>query len=296
MTNILAVAGYFGVIIFIISSMLVMGLNVTIRDLFSPLKNKKLILLSLLANFVLVPLFAFVLLYIFPINPALGAGLLLVAIAAGAPSTPKVAEFTGGNIAYAVSLTILMTILTIVLMPFLVPYLIEGAGMDPTKVAVNLIVLMLIPIIVGILLRDRVPVLAGKLQKVAEIVSNISIGVIFLTFGILFLTHLKDLFGGPSGMEIALVAILFTIGALLIGYFLGGPDRESRGVLAFGTGFRNVTAALVVITASFGDLENDVLLMVLMVTIFSVIIVSAIVGIILKKRMDAEKKSKGQGS
>ncbi len=115
-----------------------MGLNVTIRDLFSPLKNKRLIILTLLANFVAVPLFAFILIYIFPINTEMAAGLILVSIAAGAPSTPKVAEFTGGNIAYAVSMTVLMTVVTIVLMPFLLPYLLEGVTMDPTKVAVNL--------------------------------------------------------------------------------------------------------------------------------------------------------------
>ena len=294
MAGLLYQIGYLAVILFIVTSMLVMGLNVTIRDLLSPLHNKKLIILSLLANFVVVPLFAFALIYIFPISAGLAAGLILVAIAAGAPSTPKVAEFTGGNIAYAVALTLLMTILTIVLMPFLVPYLMEGVGMNPAKVAFNLVMFMLVPILAGILLRDKLPGVSKRVLPIAEIVSNVSIGVIFLTFGIIFLTHLQVLFGGPGGLEVAFVAIVFTIGALLIGYFMGGPDQ--RGTLAFGTGFRNVTAALVVITASYSDLTNDIFLMVLMVTIFSVIIVSVIVGIIMKKRMDAEKRSKGTGS
>jgi BASS family bile acid:Na+ symporter len=296
MAVLLSQIGYFAVIVFIISSMLVMGLNVTIHDLLSPLQDKGLIILSLLANFVVVPLFAFVLIYIFPLSSGLAAGLILVSIAAGAPSTPKVAEFTGGNIAFAVSLTLLMTVLTIVLMPFLVPYILEGIGMNPAKVAFNLVMFMLIPIIAGIMLRSRVPGVAGRMLPVLELISNASIGVIFLTFGILFFAHLKDLFGGPGGLEVAMIAVLFTVGALLIGYAMGGPDRSNRGVLAFGTGFRNITAVLVVITASYSSLDNDVLLMVLMVTIFSVIIVSAIVGLILKKRMDAEKRAGGMGS
>lgn len=296
MAGILSQIGYFAVIVFIISSMLVMGLNVTIRDLLSPFRDRKLIFLSLLANFVVVPLFAFVLIYLFPLSSGLATGLLLVSIAAGAPSTPKVAEFTGGNIAYAVSLTLLMTILTIILMPFLVPYLMEGVGMNPTKVAVNLVMFMLIPILAGIVVRDRLPGVAGRALPVVELISNASIGVIFLTFGILFFAHLKELFGGPGGLEVAMIAIIFTVGALLIGYLMGGPDRSNRGVLAFGTGFRNITAVLVVITATFSSLDGDIILMVLMVTVFSVIIVSAIVGLILKKRMDAEKRAGGQGS
>ena len=252
MAGILPTIGYIAVLVFIITSMLVMGLNVTISDLLTPLHNKRLIILSLLANFVVVPLLAFVLIYIFPISSGLAAGLMLVAIAAGAPSTPKVAQFTGGNIAYAVSLTLLMTILTIVLMPFLVPLIMEGVGMNPTKVAVNLVVLMLIPILAGILMRSRVPRAAGRVLPVVEVISNASIGVIFLTFGIIFFAHLTDIFGGPGGLEVALIAILFTVGALLIGWLMGGPDN--RSTLAFGTGFRNVTAALVVITASFSEL------------------------------------------
>jgi len=179
-------------------------------------------------------------------------------------------------------------------MPLLVPYLMEGTGMDPSKVAFNLVVFVLIPIFAGIILRDRAHGVAGKVLNVAELISSLSIGIISLTYGILFLTHLKVLFGGPGGLQVALVALLFTVGALLIGYFMGGSDRESRGVLAFGTGFRNVTAALVVITASYSDPTNDILLMVLMVTIFSVIIVSTIVGLMLKKRMELEKNAKRQ--
>ena len=56
------------------------------------------------------------------------------------------------------------------------------------------------------------------------------------------------------------------------------------------------TAALVVIFADFTDMANDVLLMVLMVTIFAIIIVSILVGIIFRQRMDAGKKAKGSGA
>ncbi len=296
MPGLLLLTGYFAVMVFIVTSMLAMGLNISICDLISPLRNRRLVILSLLANFVIVPLFAFVLIYVFPVSRDLAAGLILVSIAAGAPSTPKVAELTEGNIAYAVSLTLLMTILTIILMPILVPYIMEGMGMNPAKVAFNLVIFMLLPILVGMLLRNRAPERAQKILPLAELVSNASIGVIFLAFGIIFFAHVVDLFGHPGGFEIAAIAVLFTVGALLIGYFMGGPERGHRDVLAFSTGFRNITAALVVITASYSDLDNDVFLMVLMITLFSVIIVSAIVGIIIKKRIDTGKQSRLQPS
>lgn len=289
MAGILATIGYIAVLLFIITSMIVMGLNVTIRDLVVPMKNKKLIIATLLANFVLVPILAFVIIFILPINKAMAAGLILVAIAAGAPSTPKVAELTGGNISYAVATTIVMTILTIILMPILLPYLLEGITMDPSKIAINLIILMLIPLLGGMGLRYYKEKLALKILPKLFWVSNGCIGIIFLTFGILLLSRIGELFGGSTGSGMVLAALLFTVGSLGIGYALGGSTPETKGVLAFGTGFRNVTAALVVIAASFSDPGNDTLLMVLMVTLVSTILVSVIVGLILKKRLDQGK-------
>ncbi len=113
------------------------------------MKNRRLILASIVANFVLVPVLAYVLIFVLPVSKEMAAGLILVSIAAGAPSTPKVSELTGGNIAYAVSTTILMTVLTILLMPLILPHLLDGITMDPSRIAANLIVLMLVPLLAG---------------------------------------------------------------------------------------------------------------------------------------------------
>lgn len=290
MAEILLSIGNTAILAFIVTSMVVMGLNVTVRDLLSPLKNRRLVLASVVANFVLVPVLAFILIYILPLSEEMAAGLVLVSLAAGAPSTPKVAELTGGNIAYAVATTILMTVLTIILMPILLPYLLDGVTMDPSRIAANLIVLMLIPLLVGMGVRHGSERRAKKALPVLFWVSNGCIGVIFLTFGLLLLQRLGTLFGGDQGLVMLVAALAFTLGSLAIGYALGGPANETRRVLAFGTGSRNITAALVVITATFQDPGNDVLVMVLVLTLVSVIIVSAIVGLTLKKSIDQGKQ------
>ncbi|MDD1657657.1 MAG: bile acid:sodium symporter [Methanomicrobiales archaeon] len=288
--------GTLAVYVFILTSMFLTGLMVTISELFAPVHNKRVLTLSLFANFIAVPLLALILIAVIPMNPELAAGLLLVSVAAGAPSTAKVAQFTGGNIALSVSLTIIMTIVTIVLMPFLLPFILEGAQANPLYVTANLAVMILIPIILGILVKSRSEPLAARLRPLMDWVSNISIAVIFLTFGLIFLARIRDIVSTSSGALAVFVAIVFTLGALGIAYLLGGLAKESRNDLAFGTGFRNATAALVVVFASFTNVQNDAFLMVLMVTIFAIIIVTILAGIIFKKRMDAEKKAKGSGA
>jgi BASS family bile acid:Na+ symporter len=288
--------GTIAIYVFILSSMLLTGLMVTVGDLVAPLHNKRLLSLSLFANFLLVPLIAVTLIILIPMNPELAAGLLLVSIAAGAPSTAKVAQFTGGNVARAVSLTIILTIITVIITPFFVPFILEGAEAHPLSVMANLVVMILIPLVLGIIIRSRSEPLAARIRPVVDWASNISIAVIFLTFGVIFLSRIREIVSSTSGSIAVVVAIMFTLAALGITYLIGGFEPDARQDLAFGAGFRNSTAALVVIFASFTDMANDVLLMVLMVTIFAIIIVSILVGIIFKQRMDAEKKAKGSGA
>lgn len=279
--------GALAIYLFILTSMFLTGLLVTTGELIAPVHNRRLLSYSLFANFILVPLIAIALILIIPMNPELAAGLLLVSIAAGAPSTAKVAQLTGGNVGQAVSLTIILTIVTILIMPFLDPFILEGAQADPLMVMGNLIGMILIPILLGIIVRSRSDPVAARLRPVMDFVSNISIVVIFLSFGIIFLSRIREIVSTSSGALAILVAILFTLSAISITYLLGRFEKSVRLDLALGTGFRNITAVLVVIFASFSDIKNDVFLMVLMVTIFSIIIVSILVGIIFKKRLDA---------
>ena len=288
--------GTIAIYVFILASMLLTGLMVTVGDLVAPLHNRRLLGLSLFANFILVPLIAVALIILIPMNPELAAGLLLISIAAGAPSTAKVAQFTGGNVARAVSLSIILTIITVIITPFLVPFILEGAQADPLAVMANLVVMILVPLVLGIMIKSRSEPLAARIRPVVDWASNISIAVIFLTFGIIFLSRLREIVSTTSGAIAVVVAIVFTLAALGLTYLLGGLEKDARQDLAFGAGFRNATAALVVIFAAFTDMANDVLLMVLMVTIFAIIIVSILVGIIFKQRMDAEKKAKGSGA
>ncbi|MDD1654991.1 MAG: bile acid:sodium symporter [Methanomicrobiales archaeon] len=289
--------GTIAIYVFVLSSMFLTGLMVTVGDLVAPVRNRRLLSLALISNFIIAPLIALTLIALIPMNEELAAGLLLVSIAAGAPSTAKVAQITGGNMAQAVSMTVLMTIITVIILPFLLPFILEDAQIDPLFILANLVMLILIPILCGILVRNRSETVTARLLPVMDWVSNLSIAVIFLTYGILFLSQFEGIIRTSSGAIAVPVAILFTLAALGITYLLGRWFEENARLdLAFGAGFRNITAALVVVFASFADVQNDVFLMVLMVSIFAVIIVSILVGIIFKKQRDAGKKEKGSGA
>ena len=74
---------------FVVASMLGTGLGLTVAQILQPLKNARLVILALLANFVLVPLLAFVITRVIPLDQSLQIGLIVLATTAGAPFLVK---------------------------------------------------------------------------------------------------------------------------------------------------------------------------------------------------------------
>ena len=61
-------------LLFVVTSMLAMGLSLTVPMILQPLKNVRLVILALLANFVLVPLLAYLITLIIPLEQSLKVG------------------------------------------------------------------------------------------------------------------------------------------------------------------------------------------------------------------------------
>jgi ACR3 family arsenite transporter len=274
--------GNYAIWFFVVTSIAAMGLNLTVKEILAPWKKKWLLSISLVANFVVVPLFALLILSVIPLDIDLATGLVIVAAAAGAPSLPKAMKIIGGNVAYAVGLTMVLILITIFAMPLMLPYLIEGVSVDQSSTALYLVIFMLIPLIITMALRAWIPSVAEKLYPVINRVSDISIVVVLLIYTIgLFTSDFSVRAGTLLGLEGTLVAILFILGSFGIGYVLGGPELRNREVLAFGTGFRNVSAALVVVSANFED--PQILFMVLVIAAFGIIFMMILGGLLYRK-------------
>ena len=108
MSEVLQVIMNLSVLIFVITSMLAMGLSLTVKQIIQPLRNARLVILALVANFILVPILAYLIVLVIPLDEGLATGLILLATAAGAPFLPKLAQASKGNTAFAVGLMVLL--------------------------------------------------------------------------------------------------------------------------------------------------------------------------------------------
>src|SRR5256884_6372702 len=140
---------------FVVSSMLAMGAGLTASKISGPLRNARLVVLALLANFVLMPLGALALSKVLWLDEPFGFGLLLLGCAAGAPFLPKLAELAKGNLAFAVGAMVLLMVVTVGYLPIVLPLLLPGVTVDPWKIARSLVLLMVVPLAAGLALKSH---------------------------------------------------------------------------------------------------------------------------------------------
>jgi len=254
-------------LVFVVTSMLAMGLSLTVAQIMAPLRNTRLVLLALLANFVLVPLMAYLISLVIPLSDGLRVGLILAATAAGAPFLPKLAGIARGNTAFSVGLMVLLMVVTVLYMPIVLPLLIQGVTVEPWDIARSLIILMLIPLAAGLVIKMRYVEIAAWLQPYMAQASTFAVALL-LVVGLLANLNGMLAMVGTGGF---IASLLFLVGAFVIGYFLGGKDAQTRSVLGLGTAQRNLAAALVVATANFAD-DPDVIMMVLALGLLGLVV------------------------
>ena len=246
-----AFAGISG-LLFVVTSMLAMSLSLSVQQMTQPLKNVRLVIMALLANFVLVPLLAFVITKVIPLDQSLQIGVILLGTAAGAPFIPKLVQGAKGNVAYAVGLMFLIMVVTIFYLPFILPLLLPGVEVNPWDIAKSLIVTMLIPLIIGMLIKSHSPDVADHWAPVMNKISSLSI-LILLVVGLGL--NISNILGFIGTRGIGAMALLI-LGSLLIGMLLGGRDAGIRTAMGLSTANRNGAAALLVATQNFSGTDT----------------------------------------
>ena len=123
---------------FVLSSMLAMGgTGLTGGEIIAPLRPVRLVTLTLVANFVLMPAAVLGLSILLRLDEPLGVGLLLLGTAAGAPFLPKLAQLAKGVVAFAVGAMVLLMVITVGYLPVVLPLFLPGVSVNPAKLRVH---------------------------------------------------------------------------------------------------------------------------------------------------------------
>lgn len=242
---------------FAVSTMLAMGMGLTLREVLGPLRNVRFVVAALAINFVIVPALAWLLAAVLGLDPDIRVGLLLIACAGGAPMVPKLVQIAKGDAATAVALVALLVVVTVVFAPLALPLLLPGVTIDSGAIVRNLGLQVLAPLAIGVFVRERWEEEATDYRPTVATISNVALVALFLTTVATNFSEVLNLFG--SGGIIA--TVLLIMAAIASGYLIGIPASVERRVLALGAGQRNVAAAFIIATGNFADRPNVLLLL-----------------------------------
>jgi BASS family bile acid:Na+ symporter len=270
-------------LIFVLGTMISMGLSLTVAQVTGPLRNARFVVMALLANFVVVPVAAYVLIRVFSLDESLAIGLLLVGLAAGAPSLPKTAEIAKVDTATATGLMVLLILVTIIILPIVLPLLLTGVEVGFWDIASNLVVLLLIPLAVSLFVRARWESVTATAQPYAAQASSFSLLALMVLMVVLNWRNVVSLIGS-GGLLASLTLIVI---ALVVGYLLGGKGASTKWVLALGTGQRGIAAAMVVATMNFSG-DPNVLVMIIVYSLITLFVLVPLAGELGKRAKAAE--------
>ncbi len=271
------------ILIYIVTTMLSMGLNFFPKQFLEPLKDKSLILKSLAANFVLLPIITYLILLFIPLPEGLAIGLILMAAGAGSPFMLKLVQFMKSDMAFAVGLMIILSTVTLVYLPLMLSFLLPGVSVNPLAIASSLIVLIFLPLIAGTTIKSKNNNLALRIEPIFSQLSSIFIVLVVILYLGLNYQDFLTVFG--TGALIA--AIVFILTAFTMGYLLGGPSPSTRSVLGMGTAIRNSSAAFVVAIANF-NYQYEVMAMIIVVYMLSIILMVIISQVMGKRSKEFE--------
>jgi BASS family bile acid:Na+ symporter len=249
MFEILRTAVQFIAPVFVIATMLNVGLTQKPSAIAAHLKNWPFVLKMLAANFIFAPLLMIVALYFVPFDPALKAGLLIFSLGAGAPFLIKLTQTAEHDLSLGAAVMMLLMVVTVGYVPAVLPRVLSGVSVDAMAIAKALMLQMLLPIVVGMLLALLLPSLVRIVQPWVGRIGNLAMYAMVVATLIGYFPNLLKIIGTGA----FLVGLLFVAAAFGLGYLAGWGKDHLEDIGGLGTAQRNTAAGVIIAIQNFKD-------------------------------------------
>jgi len=289
-------------LIFVVTATLGQGLGVTRQSMSGPLgAHRQLNVMLFLSTFILVPSVMIGLAALLPFDDQVKMAIIVLGICGGAPFVPWLVSLAKGNVAYSSAATTILLLGTFIVLPLVVPALNRllhtGADVSVWRVVWPLLVFMLLPFVIGIIIRDRSLSLTMALGA--------WLGPLSITFLIahivLFISYSWQDFLSIAGYGQMAFALVFPLVGMLVGYLLSPPyvlsavpvadhHRGSKIASVVAVAQQNTGAVICCAIFAFGKytVAGDYMLLGAIVTILVVTLVMAEIGSRFEKKQGVE--------
>ncbi len=231
--------------------MLGMGLSLKLSDFKLVASKPKAVALGLLAQMLMLPAMAYLIVLALDLQGALAMGLLILALCPGGTTSNLYTYLAKGDIALSVTLTSVVSLLA----PFIVPFMIvvfmglvmgEGQQIELPilKTIIQLVIITIIPIALGMTINHYKPGFSAQAENPVKIFSVLFLLLIVIGIVVKNINHMADYFS-----QAGVAALVLNVSCMVVGYaiakFAKLNEAQSKAI-SIEVGFQNGTLAIVI--------------------------------------------------
>ena len=220
----------------------------------------KIYFTGVIAQLLGLPLLTLLLCFAVNPHPSIALGMILVACCPGGNVSNLIALFARANTALSVSLTATSSIAAAFLTPISILFwsnlypptraLLTEIDIDVASFLIQTLVILALPLVIGMIVRQYAPKLADKIQSPLALLSGLGLLAIIIFATIRFYPIFFAL-----GMGIFALVIVHNAMAFGLGYLSGRfvkADKPSRRALTIEVGIQNSGLGLIILITQLG--------------------------------------------
>ncbi|MBD0386658.1 MAG: bile acid:sodium symporter family protein [Nostoc sp. C3-bin3] len=205
--------------------MLGMGLTLTLEDFKRVVIYPKAVVIGLVAQLIMLPIVGFGIASVFPLNPQLAVGVMILAACPGGPTSNMITFLAAGDVALSVTLTAISSLITVFTIPLVInfsmqTFLGEGTTLQLPflSTVLQIAVITLLPVGIGMIAKRYAPGLADKVDKPVKWLSLFFLAVVIT--GVLlrernnFISYVIDVGWATLVLNVVTMALGFAIATL----------------------------------------------------------------------------------
>ena len=260
--------------------MLGMGASLTWRDFLIAFRKPKGVIVGLVCQYGIMPLLGFLLAQALGLPPAVAVGLILMGCMPGGTTSNIFTYFSKAVLALSIMMTSVSTLVALGMVPATLAFYSGLAGYTgdytiPASNVAQVLVVLLVPTLVGMVLRKVNPNTGATLELLGGLM-----GILVILFLIVTWIPRNHQLLLQTPVEVYVAAIGLGLIGMLLGYGLARllkQDRNRSRTIALETGIQNGPLAILIVTLSFsGAIQQEVLLVPVLYSLFIVLVCSVI--------------------
>ena len=196
--------------------MLGMGLTLRLEDFLQVTRTPKWVMTGLFLQFTVMPFFGWLLGKVFDLTPFFAVGLILVSSCPGGTASNVIVFLSRSNLALSVTMTAISTMAAIVMTPLLTSSLSGNKiEVDAMGLFYSTVKVVLVPVVLGVFLNNRLPRYTKKIQFYAP-----SVAVILITLIVASIIGQGKEIILDSGLSLIFSIMILHLSGFFFGYFL----------------------------------------------------------------------------